>query len=328
MDFTLKFNLGESTNVKKLHSLDFNQIYDVLIIGGGPAGLNAALYAVRKGWKTALVSGRPGGQVTDTSSVENYLGYISLTGEELVRKFTDHVGTLEVPVLEDDWVESLAVDDEGVKLLNLESGKSVKARAVIVASGSKARKLGIPGEKEYGGRGVAYCAICDAPLFKDKTVVVAGGGNSAVEAALDIAKIAQKVTLIHRSQLRADRIIVDKLEALDNVEVRLETQILEVVGEKLVNGLRIRSLAGEETISTDGLFIEIGYLPNSEPFKSLLKTSDHGEILINERNETSEAGIFAAGDVTQVPYKQIVIAAGDGAKAALSANEYLNRLKS
>lgn len=328
MDFSLKFNLSDTANARKHIPLDFNQTYDIIIIGGGPAGLNAALYAARKGWDTAIVSGRPGGQVTDTSSVENYLGTISLTGEELVRKFTEHVDTLEVPALEDDQVESVSIDGDGVKNLHLESGKTVKAQAVIVASGSKPRKLNIPGEKEYAGRGVAYCAICDAPLFRDKTVVVAGGGNSAVEASLDIAKIAKKVTLVHRSQLRADRILIDKLTALANVEVRIETQIIEVVGEKVVTGIQTRSAIGEEIIPTDGLFIEIGYLPNSESFKNLLKLADSGEILINERNETSQTGIFAAGDVTQVPYKQIVIAAGEGAKAALSANEYLNRLKS
>lgn len=327
MDFSLNFNLNDLTNVRKQIPLDFNQTYDILIIGGGPAGLNAGLYAARKGWTTAIIGGKTGGQVTDTSSVENYLGTISLTGEELVRKFTEHIGVLEVPVIEDDPVDFVSIDGDGVKTLHLESGKTAKSQVVIVASGSKPRRLNIPGEKEYAGRGVAYCAICDAPLFKDKTVIVAGGGNSAVEAALDIAKIAKKVTLVHRSQLRADRILIDKLEALAHVEVRTQTQILEVIGEKVVTGIRIQSAGEQETFPTDGLFIEIGYLPNSETFKNLLKLADNGEILINERNETSQAGIFAAGDVTQVPYKQIIIAAGEGAKAALSANDYLNRLK-
>jgi alkyl hydroperoxide reductase subunit F len=197
-----------------------------------------------------------------------------------------------------------------------------------MATGSKPRKLGVKGEDAYLGRGVAYCAICDGPLFEDRNVIVAGGGNSAIEAAIDLSKVARKVTVVHRSQLRADQIIVDKLKNIENLEIILETKIVEIKGEQLVNGITAEDKSGNTIeIPIDGVFVEIGYLPNNELAKGLVDLNDHGEVKVNLRGETSLPGLFAAGDVTDVPYKQIVISAGDGAKAALSANDYINKMK-
>lgn len=320
----LKLNLGG----KKDKVLDLSKTYDLLIVGSGPAGLNAALYAKRKGLEVGIIGKKSGGQVLDTTSVENYLGFEFKTGEDLVKEFTSHVSSLEVPVLKDVEVSSIVKSDELFEI-KLTHGESAKSRAVIIATGSKPRRLGVKGEDDYLGKGVAYCAICDGPLFEGLEVVVAGGGNSAVEAAIDLAKIAAKVTLVHRSQLRADQIVIDKLKSYENVDIRLETEILEVKGAALMSGVMTKDKAtGEESfIEANGLFVEIGYLPNSTFVKGLLELNPRDEIKINTLNETSVPGIFAAGDVTDIPYKQVVISAAEGAKAALTANDYINRLK-
>lgn len=320
----LKLNL----NGKKDKVLDMNALYDLIIIGSGPAGLNAALYAKRKGLTVGIIGKKSGGQVLDTTSVENYLGFEFKTGEDLVKEFTQHVSSLEVPVLKDVEVSSIS-QNEGVFGIHLTQGEQVNARAVIIATGSKPRRLGVKGEDDFMGKGVAYCAICDGPLFEGLDVVVAGGGNSAVEAAIDLAKIATKVTLVHRSQLRADQIVIDKLNSFKNVEVKLETEILEVQGQALMSGVMVKDKNSGETqiIEANGLFVEIGYLPNSTFAKGFLEFNTRDEIKINALNETSVPGIFAAGDVTDIPYKQVIISAAEGAKAALTANDYINRLK-
>lgn len=301
--------------------------YDIVIVGAGPAGLTAAIYAKRKGLSTLVIGEKIGGQIKDTSTVENYTGFELITGEGLAHEFQKHVESLKVPIKEYTRVE--AIEDLGkLKRLTLEDGSLVDAKAVIIATGSKSKKLGVPGEDAFYGRGVTYCAICDGPLFQDRRVVVAGGGNSAIEAAVDLAKIAEHVTVVHRSQLRADQIVVDQLKKYDNVTVLLETQILEIQGERMVKGLRaLDKKTGEEIfVEANGVFVEIGYTPNSEWLKETLELNDRGEVLVNDHCETSVPGIFAAGDLTQVAYKQVVVAAGEGAKAALSANDYINRL--
>jgi alkyl hydroperoxide reductase subunit F len=302
-------------------------IYDVLIVGGGPAGLNAALYAKRKGLSVGILSERLGGQVLDTSSVENYLGFPSETGEGLMKKFQAHVEELKVPVKE--HLQVTGIETGRIKKIHTNIGEVFQAKAVILATGSKPRMLNVPGEKEFLGRGVAYCAICDGPLFAGMDVIVAGGGNSAVEAAIDLAKIANHVALVHRSQFRADQILVDQLKKKENVSIHLNTQIQSVEGEGLVSHINALDKESEEVVKIpgNGLFVEIGYLPNSGVFEDLVKRNGRGEIEVNARCETSQAGIFAAGDVTDMPYKQIVISAGEGAKAALTANEYINILK-
>lgn len=320
---SLEINL----NVSNKNELDMEKVYDILIIGGGPAGLNAALYSKRKGLDVGIISYDLGGQVMDTSSVENYLGFPSISGEGLMKKFIDHVNILNVPYLEYVHVKDIKKSD--LIEIHLEDGNTFKSKSIIIATGSKPRKIGIPGELEYSNKGVCYCAICDGPLFADEEVVVAGGGNSAVEAAIDLSKIAKKVTLVHRSNFRADKILVDQLLTLDNVQIKLETQILEVIGDKFMKGLIVKDkLENKEyTIEAAGLFVEIGYLPNSDHFKNILALNSKGEIIVDKYGRTNIDGIFAAGDVTDTPYKQIIMSAGDGAKCALSANEYINTLK-
>lgn len=310
-----------------MSNLNKDTLYDVLIVGGGPAGLNAALYSKRKGASVGIISKDPGGQVVDTSSVENYLGYVSLSGIELAEKFKEHVNELNVPIDEFTSVESIRVND-GIKELVLDNGTSYKAKAVIISTGSKPRKLGVPGEAEFSAKGVSYCAICDGPFFTDDEVIVAGGGNSAIEAAIDLSKIASKVTIIHRSQFRADQILLDQIHKIENIEVHLQTEIKEVLGDKFASGVKVLDKTKNEEfiIEAGGIFIEIGYTPNSSAFKDLLELNDKGEIIVDKLGRTNIEGIYAAGDVTDTPYKQIIIAASEGAKCALEANDYLNRL--
>lgn len=318
----LTFNM----NGNKKQAVDAEKVYDVLVIGAGPAGLNAALYAKRKGMEVAVMGAKSGGQVMDTSSVENYLGIQDATGESLVSNFLDHVKTLDIPILKDEQVRAISKSN-GVFEVNASNRLTYRGKTVILATGSKPRELGVKGESEYRGRGVAYCAICDGPLFQGMDVIVAGGGNSAVEAAIDLAKIANSVKLVHRSQLRADQIVIDKLSEFDNVSVYLETQIVEVVGEQLVKGVKVldKKTGEENFLGAEGIFVEIGYLPNNELAQGLVELNDRGEVIVDSKNQTDVEGFYAAGDVTDVPYKQIIISASEGAKAALTANDYLNR---
>lgn len=304
-------------------------MYDILVIGGGPAGLNAALYSKRKGANVAIIAKDIGGQVRDTSTVENYLGYSSISGEGLVKEFADHVNALDIPVFDFSTVESIGVsEDSKIKEVILSDGTTYKAKSIIIATGSKPRKLGVPGEEEFFGKGVAYCAICDGPFFTGLDVIVAGGGNSAIEAAIDLSKIANKVTVVHRSQLRADQILIEQVEKLENVEIHLETQIQSIQGEKLMSGIKVldKSTGKTSVIEANGIFVEIGYLPNTEIFNGVIELNDRKEIMVDRYGETNIKGIFAAGDCTDTPYKQIIMSAGDGAKCALAANDYLNTL--
>ena len=322
----VNLNLGSNPGKEK-PKMDPETVYDLIVVGGGPAGLNAALYAKRKGLQVGIIARDIGGQVMDTSSVENYLGFNSLSGEELMKKFIGHVNELSVPILEYEELEAINVKDKSsMREVVLKNGEKFNTYSVIIATGSKPRKLGVPGEKEYAGKGVCYCAICDGPLFAGEEVIVAGGGNSAVEAAIDLAKIVKKVTIVHRSQFRADQILIDQLSKLDNVEVKLQTQILEVQGDKFMTGVKVKDKeSGEEyQVEGAGLFVEIGYLPNSEIFSNLLELNERNEIVVDRYGKTSLEGIYAAGDVTDTPYKQIIMSAGDGAKCALAVNDYLN----
>lgn len=324
----VNLNLGSNPGKDK-PKMNPETTYDLIVLGGGPAGLNTALYAKRKGLQVGVIARDIGGQVMDTSSVENYLGFTSLSGEELMKKFVGHVNELEVPVLEYEELESVNVkDNSNIREVVLKNGQRFNTYSVVIATGSKPRKLGVPGEKEYSGKGVCYCAICDGPLFAGEEVIVAGGGNSAVEAAIDLAKIAKKVTIVHRSQFRADQILIDQLSRLGNVEVKLQTQILEVEGDKFMTGVRVadRESGEEYIVEGAGLFVEIGYLPNSEMFSNLLSLNERNEIVVDRYGKTSVDGIYAAGDVTDTPYKQIIMSAGDGAKCALAVNDYLNTI--
>ena len=318
---SFNFNIGNLNKPK----VDLDQIFDFVSIGGGPASYNASLYAKRKGLNVLIIAKKPGGQLLNTSSVDNYLGFKELSGEALYEQFHEHVKTLDISDINDQNV--IHIDkNKDVFYLSLEDGSVVKSKTILIATGSNPRKLGVKGEVEFSNAGVAYCAICDAPLFKGKDVIIAGGGNSAVEAAIDVAKIAKHVTLVHRSQLRADKILVDKMNEQANIKVYLESQILEIEGDTKMRSIRVldKQSNTEFRLEADGIFIEIGNIPNSDLVKNLVELNDRNEIIVNHKQETSLEGCYSAGDVTNTPYKQIIIATAEGAKAALAANEYIN----
>ncbi len=318
LGFNLKSSLDELSPSQEIR-------YDMLILGGGPAGYNAALYGARKGRQIAMIAKKSGGQLLNTSYVENYLGIQGLSGEALAEQFKSHVSEYKVPILEDMEVIQIDKDDAGFNVL-MSDHSIYKTKTLITSLGSTPRKLNIPGEQKFANRGIAYCAICDAPLYKGKDVLLAGGGNSAVEAAIDVAIVAKSVTLIHRSQLRADQVLIDRMRSNPKITIHLETQILEAIGEDALTGIRVldKNTQKERIIMGDGLFIEIGNLPNTALIKQLAELNERNEVIVDEKGQTSCPGLYAAGDMTHSPYKQIIIAAADGAKAALAANEYLN----
>ncbi len=306
--------------------------FEVLVVGGGPAGASAAIYTARKGFSTGIAAERFGGQVQDTMGIENFISVPYTEGPKLSAQLEAHVGEYEIDVMNLQKAEKLipAKQAGGMHEIVLENGASLKARSVILTTGARWRNLGVPGEFEYRNRGVAYCPHCDGPLFKGKHVAVIGGGNSGVEAAIDLANIVGHVTLIEfDDQLRADEVLQKKLRSLKNVDIVVSAQTTEVTGdEERVNGLtyKDRESGEEKHVELEGVFVQIGLVPNSEWLKdSGVELSDRGEIVIDERAATNLPGIFAAGDVTTVPYKQIIIAMGEGSKAALSAFDYIIR---
>lgn len=308
----------------KKNKINYNKTYDLAIVGIGPAGLTAALYAKRKGLDIIIIGNKEGGQVKDTTWVENYLGFEKIKGEELANKFKKHIENNEIDIYNDKSVKAIENDD--LKKIILSNKKEIKSKALIVATGGSPRKLNVKGEEEFYSKGVTYCAICDGPLFKEKNVAIAGGGNSAVEAAIDLSKIASHVTIIQRSTLKADKILIDKLKDISNVDILLQHQVKEISGDKRVRKVTALDKKNDKIveIKIDGLFVEIGNIPNSKPF-NILDMNPKKQIIVNKKNETSIPGIFAAGDVTNVSYKQIIIAASEGAKAALTATDYLNK---
>ena len=302
-------------------------VFDVLVVGGGPAGSAAAIYAARKGIRTGVVAERFGGQVLDTMAIENFISVKETEGPKLAVAMEQHVKEYDVDVMNLQRAAKLIPGD--TIEVQLASGASLKAKSVILATGARWREMNVPGEKEYRNRGVAYCPHCDGPLFKGKRVAVIGGGNSGVEAAIDLAGIVSHVTLLEfDSKLRADAVLQRKLHSLPNVTVITQAQSTEVTGDgNKVNGLRYTNRANGEShlIELEGIFVQIGLLPNTDWLKGTVALSNRGEIEVNARGETSVPGVFAAGDATTVPYKQIIIAMGEGSKAALSAFDHLIR---
>ena len=302
--------------------------FDVLVVGGGPAGAAAAVYAARKGIRTGLVAERFGGQVMDTMAIENFISVPATDGPKLAAGLEAHVKDYAVDVMNLQRARALVPTNEGYTV-ELESGASLSARSVVIATGARWREMKVPGEREYRGRGVAYCPHCDGPLFKGKRVAVIGGGNSGVEAAIDLAGIVEHVTLIEfDTKLRADEVLQRKLRSLANVKLILNAQTTEVRGDgQKVVGLNYtdRASGANHAIDLAGVFVQIGLLPNTDWLKGTLALSKFGEIEIDARCHTSLPGVFAAGDATTVPYKQIVIAMGEGSKAALSAFDHLIR---
>lgn len=302
--------------------------FDVLIVGGGPAGASASIYAARKGIRTGIVAERFGGQVMDTMAIENFISVKETEGPKLVAALEEHVKEYEVDVMNLQRASKLTKKGQMVEVA-LESGATLLSKAVILATGARWRELGVPGEAEYRGHGVAYCPHCDGPLFKGKRVAVIGGGNSGVEAAIDLAGIVGHVTLIeYADQLKADAVLQKKLHSLNNVEIIIGAQTTEITGaDKKVNGLNYKDRATGEThhVEVAGVFVQIGLIPNTDFLKDTVKLSQYGEIEIDSHGATSMPGVFAAGDVTTVPYKQIIIAMGEGSRAALGAFDYLIR---
>jgi len=305
--------------------------FDVLVIGGGPAGAAAAIYAARKGIRTGVAAERFGGQVLDTMAIENFISVSYTEGPKLVTALEQHVRDYEVDVMNLQRASKLipAKTTGGLIEVQLESGTALQAKSVILSTGARWRNMNVPGEQEYRNKGVTYCPHCDGPLFKGKRVAVIGGGNSGVEAAIDLAGIVAHVTLIEfDSKLRADEVLQRKLRSLPNVDVIVSGQTTEVRGDgSKVAGLVYtdRSSGASHTIDLEGIFVQIGLLPNTDWLKGAIELSPRGEIVIDDRGATSAPGVFAAGDATTVPYKQIVIAMGAGSTAALSAFDHLIR---
>jgi NADH-dependent peroxiredoxin subunit F len=300
---------------------------ELIIIGGGPAAMAAAVYAARKLLNTLLISSDIGGQVNWTNGVENYLGYQFIEGDELISKFQQQVSQFPVEQKIGMKVTQVRKSDSGFEIVS-ESGDKFLSKAVILASGKRPRRLNIEGETKLTGRGVTYCNICDAPDFTGQKVAVIGGGNSAIEAALDLIKIAEHVALVSITPLSGDPILINKLSDAHNLTIYTQDQTDKILGEDAVEGIIIKDLktGASQQLDVAGVFIEVGLVPNSDMVKDLVKLNQVGEVPVNSSCETEVPGLFAAGDVTNVPEKQIVIAAGEGAKAALQAHHYLQRL--
>jgi len=316
----LESTFGTDSSEGKHESLG---TFDVVVIGGGPAGASAAIYSARKGLKTAVIAERLGGQLQETKGIENMISISYTEGVKLAAQLAEHVAQYSVKLFEHRRVREITGDK--TKRIDLESGEFLETGTIIIATGAKWRQLGIPGEKEHIGQGVAFCAHCDGPFYKGKRVVVVGGGNSGVEAAIDLANIATDVTLLEFSdKLKADGVLVRKLEALPNARVITGAKSTRVVGDgKKVTALEYEEVKTKKThaIEIDGVFVQIGLLPNSNFVKGLVELTPYGEIVVDAKGRTNIPGIYAAGDVTTIPFKQIVIAMGEGAKVALTAFE-------
>ena len=319
--------LDTGAAAREAKALNAKDTFDVLVVGGGPAGAAAAVYAARKGIRTGLLAERLGGQTMDTLGIENYPSVLETQGPKFAAALEAQVRAVDVDVMPHQRVA--AVEPGSTIAVTLDNGATLRTKSLVLATGARWRKVNVPGEAEYANKGVAYCPHCDGPLFKGKDVAVIGGGNSGVEAAIDLAGVVRHVTLIEFADaLKADAILVRKLQSLPNVSIHVNAQTTEITGDgQKVDGLIYRDRASGEShrIALSGVFVQIGLVPNTEFVKGTVELSRYGEIIIDERCATSVPGIFAAGDATTVPYKQIVIAAGEGAKAALSAFDHLIR---
>jgi|UniRef100_A0A7V6CN13 alkyl hydroperoxide reductase subunit F len=301
-----------------------NTLYDFIIVGGGPAGITAAIYAARKNLEILLLTKDLGGQVLLTGEIENYLGFQSITGKELVEKFTYHLNYFPIALGLGTEVKGIR-KEENIFYVKTTEDKEYKSKVVIIATGRSPKPLNLKNEKELLGRGVSYCATCDAPLFKNKDTAVIGGANSAVTSALELAKVCQKVYLVVRSEIKADPILVEKLKKFNNVTILLKHLPKSILGNEKVEGLLLHDLANDKEyeIKVSGVFIEAGMKPNTDFLKGFLNLNEKGEIVINCNCETNIPGIFACGDCTAIEDKQIIIACGEGAKASLKGYKYL-----
>ena len=302
-------------------------MYELMIIGGGPAGMTAAVYAARKRLDAVLISKDLGGQAMWTGRVENYMGYQYIEGFELMSKFEDQVKQFQLEQKIGSQAMSLRRVDGGFEAV-ADNNERYQGKAAIIATGKRPRSLNVPGEERLKGKGLTYCAICDGPVFAGQKVAVIGGGNSALEAADDMSRIAEQVYIVSVTPFTGDKILVEKVQSASNVTAFLEHEVLSISGETLADGIEIRAMKTrkQKRLDVSGIFVEIGLMPNSDLVKGLTALNELGEIVVNCRNETDVPGLFAAGDVTNVQEKQIVISAGEGAKAALQAHKYIQRL--
>ncbi len=306
-----------------LEPVSLRRLYDLIIIGAGPAGLSAALYAARKNLATLIVAMDIGGQVGTTASVENYVGIGQISGPDLVQRMIEQLDSYDVEKLVGEQIT--AIEPYGVaRLVRTASGRELCGRTVLIATGAQKRRLGIPGEKELSGKGVVYCSTCDGPLFRDLRIAVVGGGNSALEAAIEMSGIAKRVHLVSRGGWHADEILQDKANSAPNVEVLRGYEPVEIHGRESVTGFSVKDPEGEDLrLDVDGVFIEVGFSPNTDFALDLVETNELGEIIADSHGRTGVKGVFAAGDAIETHHKQIVIAVGTGARAALAASEYL-----
>ena len=319
---------GVAREAKKIEG---KEAFDMLIVGGGPAGAAAAVYAARKGIRTGVASERFGGQTLDTLGIENFISVKETDGPKFALALEQHVRSYDVDIMNMQRAKAMVLNtglNKDLIEIQLESGASLRSKSVVISTGARWRNINVPGEAEFKNKGVAYCPHCDGPLFKGKHVAVIGGGNSGVEAAIDLAGVVGHVTLIeYDTALRADAVLVRKLHSLTNVTVLTNAQTTEITGDQKVNALVYKDRASSEvhTVALEGVFIQIGLVPNTDWLKGVVELSRHGEIVVDAKGQTSVPGVFAAGDATTVPFKQIIIAAGDGAKAALGAFDHLMR---
>ncbi|MFC1872448.1 FAD-dependent oxidoreductase [Chloroflexota bacterium] len=301
-------------------------MYDVIIVGAGPAGLSAGVYTARKQLKTLLIAGDIGGQMNNTWGIENWLGFQFISAPDLIKQFEDHVSKFPIDQKIGSKVSEVKKAAGGFEVIT-DGGESYQAKTILVATGKKPRRLGVPGENDFTGRGVSYCAICDGPVFTGQRVAVVGGGNSAIEAVLDLLKIAEHVDLVSLTEITADAVLTDQLKGQKNLTRHIKYNTMSITGDGLVDSMVIKNMdtSTEKRLKVNGIFIEIGLVPNSLPVADIVPLNKTGEVPISSLNETVIPGIFAAGDVTNVPEKQIIIAAGEGAKAALQIHHYLQR---
>jgi NADH-dependent peroxiredoxin subunit F len=316
---------------REANKIDAKEPFDMLMVGGGPAGAAAAVYAARKGIRTGVVSENFGGQTLDTLAIENYISVKETDGPKFALALEQQVRGYDVDIMNMQRAKQIVLNtglDKNLIEIKLESGATLKSKSVVISTGARWKNINVPGEREFKNKGVAYCPHCDGPLFKGKHVAVIGGGNSGVEAAIDLAGVVGHVTLIeYDTALRADAILVRKLHSLPNVTVVTNAQTTEITGVEKVNALIYKDRATDKlhTVVLEGVFIQIGLVPNTDWLKGVVDLSKHGEIIVDAKGQTSVPGVFAAGDATTVPFKQIIIAAGDGAKAALGAFDHLIR---
>ncbi|MFH1421133.1 MAG: FAD-dependent oxidoreductase [Planctomycetota bacterium] len=299
-------------------------MYDLIIIGAGPAGITASIYAARKKMKFMVITKDIGGQTLWTKNIENYTGYLFITGQQLVEKFSEQLGKFNIEVKEAESVKIIKAEGSVIKVVT--DKNEYEAKAVIIASGRTHRKLGVKGEDEYRNKGVAYCATCDAPMFPGKDVAVVGGGNAAVDAAIQLVSIANSVYIVDAAgELRADPVMIEKIKNSGKVKIFNNASVKEIYGDRFVTGVKIVHDGKENDLKVQGVFIEIGSVAASQ-FAQDINKNEAGEINVNCRCQTNVKGIFAAGDVTDIPAKQIIAACGEGSKAALTAFDYINKL--